>query len=82
MTHTKGPWAVTPNSGEIGTSDGKVWVARAVNATTTEGQSNAHLIAAAPELLALLKASADIMEALGLDCSDERAAIAKAEGRT
>jgi hypothetical protein len=45
------------------------------------GAANARLIAAAPEMLAALKAAQEILERNGIVRSEVEAAIAKAEGR-
>jgi len=43
-------------------------------------KANASLIAAAPDLYEALEGAVEAMEAAGMSCHDERAAIAKARG--
>jgi hypothetical protein len=84
-SHSPGPWEVyDKDPGHVGAPDGHI--------CTPEGETrevvlaNAHLIAAAPELLASLKR---IVDTYGIDlhsgselCEMVAAAIAKAEGRS
>jgi len=100
MSHTPGPWTARPSFSmhwdyAIETDD--VDIAHVLRLAHHDeprelaiGRANAHLIAAAPELLAALKTLRFILEALDLDpiATDytsilERAdlAIAKAEGK-
>jgi hypothetical protein len=95
--HTPGPWRVAAMRGFAGSigvgPKGETAVAViAADAFPSEREANARLIAAAPELLAALRAMIGVWEH-GIDPSDEqeigeptavrwaRAAIAKAEGR-
>lgn len=83
MPHTPGPWRVwakgyresPPISFNVETSGGLIreWLARDI-----ANEADAQLMAAAPELLAALKA---IVEHYGDPLKLARAAIAKAEGR-
>ena len=101
MTHTKGPWKVEVRDGD------EWWFGRGNEAViksgrnsivvgpgnTPEDLANAHLIAAAPELLLALGEAGVVLEALnaagGTGIQDDiaravgivRAAIAKAKGR-
>lgn len=96
--HTPGPWelcggytpaysAITSNDGYIvfGMADASNHTehGRPIKAPGVETQrANARLIAAAPELLNMLKVCAKIVTADGYTIGDEAAAlIAKAEGR-
>jgi hypothetical protein len=57
--HTPGPWVHYPEDNIIiGGADGRMileWQARSVNVSVAERDSNARLIAAAPDLLAALQ---------------------------
>jgi hypothetical protein len=86
MTHTPGPWTLHPGGipyvkcGDDGPAFGPVVMAKGLS----EMMANARLIAAAPDLLAALKAlvPADFDEHPGdfaQDWHDARIAIAKAE---
>lgn len=93
--HTPGPWGI--NGGKTYTNEisaksprGKIWViARTTGSKVGREQdnANAHLIAAAPELLAALKLALSFVPAFttadfGAEAARQiRAAIAKAEGR-
>jgi hypothetical protein len=96
MSHTPGPWGLDDDTMEIfsnttGHSTG--WIAKVLGnddngrpLKSDEMTANACLIAAAPELLAALKALVDaqVCRDGGKDCAiceDAYAAIAKAEGR-
>ena len=91
-THTPGPWKVNSQYGEIGSvtnSSGTVAVAQAqqVEPRSHEGRiANAHLIAAAPELLEALEIAEVICGSLTPDeCPHSvlaliRNAIGKAKG--
>lgn len=102
MSHTPGPWTV---QGQAVLSDrpypewkqiAEVRIGNADNWSDPEGESNARLIAAAPELLAALRAARDDLSDLleVADLTDEGvadttavlnqviAAIATAEGRS
>ena len=83
VTHTPGPWTIQwPKfDAKIVSPDGRSLAVVMFNARD-EDEANARLLAAAPELLAALKAmranlaaTIDIVECLAAD-----AAIAKAEG--
>lgn len=100
--HTKGPWTIAPKktwSASIGlVVTGKptpvAWASRLAKGGDDEAQANAHLIAAAPELLAVARRWLRVMGDAGSDrcacCPDEYvccrcevvAAIAKAEGKS
>ena len=79
--HTPGPWKTT---GANITDANRNHVATVTDGGTTDGEANARLIAAAPELLAALKDIAETQWANGVPSSgalrEARAAIAKAEG--
>ena len=88
--HTPGPWRfMTDTTGEylavFATPQGGTKVICPVKIAD---EANAHLIAAAPELLDALRALVQVYEKVGgplaVDpkVADARAAIAKAEGRT
>lgn len=69
MSHTKGPWHLHRNTQTLGfriDSEGNEWqgLAKVYQAPDLEeeGEANAHLIAAAPELLEELKVMANIYE--------------------
>jgi hypothetical protein len=86
--HTPGPWQY---NGFVTDSDFSGWrvylptkYRRAITVEGTsaaEADANARLIAAAPDLLAALKAVVAFTGAHGGPYADARAAIAKAEGR-
>lgn len=89
--HTPGPWE-TERGGFRGAwvrgTQTKEWAALACGDTDESAAANAHLIAAAPDMLAALKA---IVEFYGWDANDDgeyvpcrmaHAAIAKAEGKS
>lgn len=88
MNHTPAPWRVQPSTRtDQHIIAGKRWIATVSNhdfhPTEEENErtkANAHLIAAAPDLLAALMEAAEIIESTGLDASPARAAIAKAQG--
>ena len=92
--HTEGPWKVRGDGSrgqwyvEAPSTRGDYWlVAEASGRSATENQINAHLIAAAPDLLDALRACAEYMEEygapveMGSSVQRARAAIARAEGR-
>lgn len=102
-THTPGPWVIQPdidldgaNVGhDIVTADGKTVIVTLAAGTTEEELADAHLIAAAPDLLAALEWAIRCMKNTGLliqgknqdvdmvDCFESSvAAIAKAEDDT
>lgn len=96
VTHTPGPWIVNSedtgmnDSGTIESQSGVVIAPDIYGETTAEAGHNAHLIAAAPELLAACRYVAQYHrdhdsgegELFGLDfVTTCIAAIAKAEGR-
>jgi hypothetical protein len=98
VSHTPGPWKVDysyRSKYPFGISRAAephtmVLVSRSFSRrTTAEAEANAHLIAAAPDLLARVKArfgNCDCHDAArGIavcdDCQADRAAIAKAEGK-
>lgn len=77
--HTPAPWHVA-NGVQIRSERdqiAKVWMMR-----HGEGKANAHLIAAAPDLLAALEVAADALEMAEFfeKAAQARAAIAKARG--
>jgi len=84
--HTPGPWMAASRPSSIvgwpvvAPGDGGRSVC---NITTGHDQSeaNAHLISAAPDLLAALKAVIAIADRATVEFDRARAAIAKAEGR-
>lgn len=94
MSYTKGPWGCSPQSGKNGQCfDAQVWDSDGLNLATIEStkdpkeaSSNAKLIAAAPELLAMIECIAKANECevsggfLTYEESDEiHALIAKAK---
>lgn len=87
--HTPGPWRYLQWGSRIVSSDtGSTQVLIATVSTNTrrdEGRHNAHLLTAAPDLLAMLIEAHDIIDAIGQpDTADVaarmRGVIAKAEG--
>lgn len=89
MTRTKGPLAINGSTytgyleaESIMDSDGReVLYATHDGTFIIENSADAHLIAAAPELLDALRGAVDAMDAAGMSCHEQRAAIAKAEGK-
>ena len=85
--HTKGPWAVNPTSAQVDAFVGVkplpicqlLWPTD--ERTEAETEANAHLIAAAPDLLAALKRIVVVADRATVEFDRARAAIAKAEGR-
>lgn len=90
--HTPGPWRVEPDSSHFDSlttiANGSARVAEAAGRTLAECEANAHLIAAAPDLLEALKKlqlqalqSPDLLRTeWGMQALDAaRAALAKAE---
>ena len=81
--HTPGPWKIFPFDGTqiiINSSDDLVAVVYAYDRKKEEGQANARLIAAAPDLLAVCK-EAEHKRRVGTEIYKMLvAAIAKAEG--
>lgn len=98
MTHTPGPWNITPPPQPFAAGDGfrvsangdqTNWRGYITNilAGSPNAEANARLIAAAPDLLAALKLADTILDGFPLYKSGEgaktiRAAIAKAEGKS
>lgn len=90
--HTPGPWEVRPGAG-LGLHSWTIWATsegRYIGRIddNDQGEANARLIAAAPDLLAACREALDLLEERS--ATDERAAylaqhmadaIAKAEGR-
>lgn len=80
-THTPGPWNYAADSLREGRFSIYAWGPLAYCGDAAEpgdGEANARLIAAAPELLAALRSAVAIIESMGADASKGRAAIAKA----
>lgn len=82
MSRTPGPWYVVSSAGQF-------WIEAAGSTSIAHvmpirgGEANAELLAAAPDLLATLKALADVGEDMTIEkLAAARAAIAKAEGRS
>jgi hypothetical protein len=89
--HTPGPWVVSSIDNTLYVGNSTAYVARAFLChplTECESQANAHLISAAPDLLAALKRMVAITNGKGKDTdwfaawSQADTAIARAEGRT
>lgn len=97
--HTPGPWRVTVNGGFAdGQPHASVWIEAGTYTSLAslipvrEVQANGRLMAAAPDLLAALKALASFTEDPSMPCDSTcepgciwcavSAAIAKAEGRS
>lgn len=88
VTHTPGPWSVDPEGTYVNCIEGPSGTVLCVvhNIETAEGQANARLIAAAPELLAALEdivrqcTLRDGRQTLGAALA--QAAINKAKGTT
>jgi hypothetical protein len=84
MPHTPGPWTATENRGGwLGPVIEAEGATQAVAIVNGDYDDNAHLIAAAPEMLALLRSARLIVEGAGhMDLSVKIwNLIAKAEGR-
>jgi len=81
LKHTPGPWSIRQESvWSVGTDH--EMSALVYGCTDEEEEANAHLIAAAPDLLEALKELRDwYRENVGLPACKANAAIAKAEGR-
>lgn len=80
MSHTPGPW--TANHNIVATTRGRLAIDCGMSgATDAEDCANARLVAAAPELLAALKALVDVDEVTAGTYEMAESAIAKAEGR-
>ena len=81
--HTPGPWQMeicATRGAWIKNKDGK-WAAISAGETDEEAEANGLLIAAAPELLELLKRAETIIRQDGYILADEiQSAIAKATG--
>ena len=78
--HTPGPWRVSKDTQSVVSRD--AYICRARMMRMGQGVANAHLIAAAPDLLEALKAIVAFNTPLPCGLLEEaRAAIAKAEGR-
>ena len=79
-----GAWAIVgpDESGRVAvaTFKGKAKRGAAWNAPDPEGQANARLIAAAPELYAALEKAVTGLEAAGFGCEYAKAALRKARG--
>lgn len=73
--HTQGPWLVNGKQSIRGTNG--EYIARA---NWNNGEANARLIAAAPDLLFHLFAAANYVDVLGGDSKAYRVAINKATG--
>lgn len=85
-SHTPGPWTIHDQVDSEGFTIIKGQGLRLAKVTNSEpdwAEANAHLIAAAPELLEALEAAAVSLSSVGLweESQHARAAIAKAEGR-
>jgi hypothetical protein len=77
--HTPGPWWVGPHyKSDVESSEGRITECRPMQ--TPRAIANAHLIAAAPELLAALKKAVTALDYEGFGTDDFRAVVAKAEG--
>lgn len=88
--HTRGPWKYLEWGAQIVSSDigsAQVLIATvAINTRGDEGRYNAHVLTAAPDLLAMLVEAHDIIDAIGQPETAEVAArmrdvIAKAKGQ-
>lgn len=87
-----GPWSLkacqsfdgraTFNYYEVWTEDCDVICEEVYRAHNDGGRANMQLIAAAPDLYEALEAAVDAMEAVGMSCHDERAALARARGQS
>lgn len=86
MSHTPGPWVMTVGGGEIDDANGDSVALLPYSTGRDEVRANAHLIAAAPELLAACEAAMDWFRDDGqephahVSYSMLEAAIAKARG--
>lgn len=87
--HTKGPWRYLQWGSRIVSSDtgsAQVLIAMVeINTRRDEGRYNAHVLTAAPDLLAMLTEAHDIIDAIGQPDTADVAArmrdvIAKAKG--
>ena len=82
MKHTEGSWkAFTDNANGFGVTNGNTVIAIAGETDLPENEANAYLIAAAPEMLELLKKcyTGEIEEPYNND--ELNAFISKAEGK-
>lgn len=89
MKHTTGPWVRFPQK-DAGPSDyaivNSTWseivvrVEAGNNISRAQGEANARLIAAAPELLEALKSSKTFLEIFLEDCRESDARLADREG--
>jgi hypothetical protein len=87
---TPGPWFATTRRGSwdwlvASEADPNIEVCQMFHDATEEneiGEANAHLVAAAPDLLAALKGVVAIADRKTDEFDRARAAIAKAEGRS
>jgi len=86
QTHTPGPWRVTEDANGFAVSwlnsPGLAGRIAKVNSGQIEQEANAHLIAAAPELLKALVAIVAVADRKTAEFDLARAAIAKARGTT
>lgn len=82
MGHTPGPWSIEYGMSGDPYDDGVLIDSPEGPVAFNVIDCSAHLIAAAPELLAALKQLVQEASDLGWDCSHITPAIAKAEGRS
>ena len=85
MSHTKGPWAhVETDVGQIVVEDVNGWICEMAKWEGQDNRANAHLIAAAPDMLEALNECLEAFAELGIDATlpvlHARAAIKKARG--
>lgn len=81
MGHTPGPWTVEYGMSGDFDDDGVLINSNEGPVAFNVIDCSAHLIAAAPELLAALKQLVQEASDIGWDCSHVTPVIAKAEGR-
>lgn len=88
MKHTKGKWrSFTDNANSFGVTNGDTVIAIAGETDLQENEANANLIAAAPEMLELIKETVMVVEKSPSQelypsiIRDMKEIIAKAEGK-
>ncbi len=84
VQHTPGPWKASPYSSIVGcavTAQPDPRANTVLVAAVRSGQANARLIAAAPKMLAALKAVVGVADRDTVEFARARAVIAQAEGR-
>jgi hypothetical protein len=78
--HTPGPWAIYRDGLSVGKAKDHTGICEVWERSASDGFANAHLIAAAPELLEALEGLRDFCEQAGFPCDRANRVIAKAKG--